>query len=248
MAMYQALRERYAEVIAEAGGDHARVASCELRAFDTQHAEIGAMLAQRWRLPESLVMPVRYHERPTAPAPPGGASGVDRQPGPRRAHRGGPVAEPRRYMERCEQWFSLSRWVGGDPARIGGATRELAGLFNVDAGAAWRAAILDAARNQHIGSRGRTPQPFRLAGGTILRDGGGIDANRRVRPCGIRRVVPARLRARSKRQSVGIVVLSVDVGEAGPVAGASWSGLGGRGGDAAAALDPWARVCRISPR
>lgn len=260
MAMYQALRERYAEVIAEAGGDHARVASCELRAFDTQHAEIGAMLAQRWRLPESLVMPVRYHERPTA-APQGHHLVVRLVSIGNLAHdvltEADPLPSLRRYMERCEQWFSLKPLESEEILRrIGGATRELAGLFNVDAGrSVSAAAILDAARNQHIEvcrAGPDTPAVPGSLGEAILRDGGGIDTqtgayDRAGFDASFRRGFEA---AVESGESVGVVVLSVDVG-AGPaqLSGASLiEALAGVVATLRRHLDPLgAVVCRIQP-
>lgn len=66
IALHQALGREYDKVIAQAGGDHRQVAKLELDAFQVQHADLGALLAQRWKLPEELVMPIKYHEKPTA--------------------------------------------------------------------------------------------------------------------------------------------------------------------------------------
>ena len=66
IAMYQALGADYAAVVASTKGDHRELVRRELAALEVQHPEIGAMLAARWRLPDELVLPIRYHERPTA--------------------------------------------------------------------------------------------------------------------------------------------------------------------------------------
>lgn len=66
IAMYQALGADYAAVVASTKGDHRELVRRELAALEVQHPEIGAMLASRWRLPDELVLPIRYHERPTA--------------------------------------------------------------------------------------------------------------------------------------------------------------------------------------
>ncbi len=66
MAMLQALGDPYEEVLQTAATDHRRLAAAELRAFDMQHPEVGALLARKWQLPDELSVPIRFHERPTA--------------------------------------------------------------------------------------------------------------------------------------------------------------------------------------
>lgn len=66
MAMLQALGQPYEEVLKTAATDHRRLAAAELRAFDMQHPEVGALLARKWQLPDELSVPIRFHERPTA--------------------------------------------------------------------------------------------------------------------------------------------------------------------------------------
>lgn len=65
VAMHAALGSRYAEVLGRCGA-HTALVAAELESLDVQHPDIGAILAQRWRLPAELVIPVKYHERPTA--------------------------------------------------------------------------------------------------------------------------------------------------------------------------------------
>ncbi len=66
MAMLQALGAPYEQVLLTAATDHRRLAAAELRAFDMQHPEVGALLARKWQLPDELSVPIRFHERPTA--------------------------------------------------------------------------------------------------------------------------------------------------------------------------------------
>ncbi len=66
IALYRTLGADYLRVLEAAGTDHRQLVKHELAALDTQHPDIGAMLAQRWRLPDELVLPIKYHERPTA--------------------------------------------------------------------------------------------------------------------------------------------------------------------------------------
>ncbi|MBL0921772.1 MAG: GGDEF domain-containing protein [Phycisphaerales bacterium] len=66
IALFQALDQEYLRVLAAAKGDHRALVKTEIRMLEVQHPDIGAMLAQRWKLPESLVAQIKYHERPTA--------------------------------------------------------------------------------------------------------------------------------------------------------------------------------------
>ncbi|MEL7473233.1 MAG: HDOD domain-containing protein [Planctomycetota bacterium] len=66
VAMQIGLEGEYARVVAESADDHRTLARREIEQFEMTHAEVGAMLAERWRLPAALVMPIRYHERATA--------------------------------------------------------------------------------------------------------------------------------------------------------------------------------------
>ena len=66
IALHQTLKKDYSKVLALAEGDHRRVLGHEIRVIGMHHADVGAMLAKKWKLPESLVMPIKYHERPTA--------------------------------------------------------------------------------------------------------------------------------------------------------------------------------------
>lgn len=260
MAMYQALRTRYTDVIAETGGDHAKVASAELRAFDIQHAEIGAMLAQRWRLPESLVMPVRYHERPTA-APQGHHLVVRLVAVGGLAHDALTDADPvpalRKFAERCEQWFGLKPPESDEVLKkLGAATRELASIFNVDAGPVSNPeAILAAARAQHmeVSRQGpQTPPPPGSITDLIIREGGGIDHetgayDRMGFDLALRRMFE---KAAQEDESVGVVVLSLDEGTgAGRLTGQTLiEALAGVVSVLRRSVDPMGGVvCRIQP-
>jgi len=66
IAMHRALGEEYARVLAQAAGDHRQLIRYELADLELSHADVGAMLATRWKLPPLLALPIRYHERPSA--------------------------------------------------------------------------------------------------------------------------------------------------------------------------------------
>lgn len=69
IALYQALGSEYGDLLKEANGDHRKVARLEIQNYEASHADIGAMLATNWKLPESLISPIKFHERSNA-APP----------------------------------------------------------------------------------------------------------------------------------------------------------------------------------
>ncbi len=135
IALHQTLKRDYTKVLALAGGDHRRLLGHELKALEVHHADVGAMLAKRWKLPESLVMPIKYHERPTAA--PIEHTGVVRAVGL------GNIAsdvltavEPtealRRFYERAEQWFGLDNSRADDVLKvIGTQVREVAALLSL---------------------------------------------------------------------------------------------------------------------
>lgn len=138
MAMYRTLGKRYLRVIPAGAGDHSQLVKVELAELEVQHPEIGARLAERWKLPELLVMPVRYHERPSA-AP-------SQHVGIVRCVALGNIfhdvltdVEPqpalRRLWARGKAWFDLEPADMDDLVRrANAATREMSHLFRLDAG------------------------------------------------------------------------------------------------------------------
>ncbi|MHC5113142.1 MAG: sensor domain-containing diguanylate cyclase [Planctomycetota bacterium] len=51
----------YGAVYASTNGDHQRLPAAERDAFGFDHAEIGAMMGERWRLPDELIAAIRHH-------------------------------------------------------------------------------------------------------------------------------------------------------------------------------------------
>lgn len=66
IAMYRAMGQRYNEVVEEVGKDHTKLARVELKEFELQHASVGASIAEKWKMPAEIAVPINYHERPTA--------------------------------------------------------------------------------------------------------------------------------------------------------------------------------------
>ncbi|MCC6677493.1 MAG: HDOD domain-containing protein [Phycisphaerales bacterium] len=138
MAMYRALGKRYLDIMARTAGDHRRLARLELTELEVQHADLGAMLAQRWKLPDELVMPVKYHERPTA-APAGCVQLVQAVGLGNYAHDALTDEEPahsmRRLYGKAQEWFGISATdMSAILRRIAEATKEMSALFRLDTG------------------------------------------------------------------------------------------------------------------
>lgn len=138
IALHQALGDTYERILKLVGGDHRLLTQAEVNVLEVSHAEIGAHLAQRWRLPRSLTMPIRFHERPTA-APTEEADVVRLVALGCMVHDGLHDADPRpqtrQLYEKGRSWFSL------EPAQIDvvmrnvrAQTQEMARLFDVEIG------------------------------------------------------------------------------------------------------------------
>lgn len=137
IALHQAMGEEYLAIIAPAGTSHRAVARLELAGLQMHHGDVGAMLASKWKLPDSLVMPIKYHERPTA-AP------HEHLPICRAAGLGTIVADMlggddatellAKFYKQSRQWFGLSRAQCDQVLdAVVAQTREVAGLLHVDA-------------------------------------------------------------------------------------------------------------------
>jgi len=138
IAMHRALGFRYAEAIEAAAGDHRQLVKAELSAFEVQHPEIGAMLAQRWKFPDELIMPVRYHERPTA-APQGHHEIVRLIGLGNLAHDAMTDADPgpalRKLYQRADQWFAIkSDAMQGLVRKIAEGAKDMSSLLRIDTG------------------------------------------------------------------------------------------------------------------
>ncbi|HHN77621.1 MAG TPA: HDOD domain-containing protein [Phycisphaerales bacterium] len=138
IALYRTLGDKYLCVIEEADNDHRKLVKQELITLEAQHPDIGALLAQRWRLPDELTVPIKYHERPTA-APNEHHRIVRAVAIGNYAHDAVTDDEPapalKKYYDRCEQWFGLKKTQADEAfTRFAESTEELSDLFNLDTG------------------------------------------------------------------------------------------------------------------
>jgi HD-like signal output (HDOD) protein/GGDEF domain-containing protein len=156
VALHQALGDDYLRLVANAGDDHRKLGKFESAELETTHADIGALLARKWKLPDELVMPIKFHEKPTTA--PQGVMGVCKAVALGNfacdvltaAEPAGPLS---RYYEKAQSWAGMSN---GDADNVvtasAGAAKELARLLQLDAaGVGDPAQILGKAREQLLG-------------------------------------------------------------------------------------------------
>jgi len=137
LAMFVALGGEYAEVLAMTGGRLSELPALEKRAFGVDHAEVGAALGKKWKLPEDICTAIRLHNR--------GEDGVGEARGLVRAGALGRLAamalaagstpnSMRDFGEAHRRWCG----PGEDPAELLGkiqeSARTLAKIFDVDMG------------------------------------------------------------------------------------------------------------------
>lgn len=138
VAMHRALGPAYARIVAGAP-NHRDLVAAELDAIGLQHPDVGAMLAERWKLPSQIVLPVRYHERPTA-APASCVPLIRCVAIGNIAHDvltdADPTEATKRYYARAEQWFDLTTEQADDAIRrIGAGAREMSSVLRLPTGA-----------------------------------------------------------------------------------------------------------------
>lgn len=61
VAMYRVLGSKYTDAIALTNGDHRKLPKAERDAFETDHAEIGAEIARRWKFPDQFISCIEHH-------------------------------------------------------------------------------------------------------------------------------------------------------------------------------------------
>lgn len=64
LALYEVVGQPYGEILKAAADDNNSLVAIEQKTFQVDHTQIGAALAESWRLPPLLVAPIRFHESP----------------------------------------------------------------------------------------------------------------------------------------------------------------------------------------
>jgi len=139
VAMHRTIGAEYIQAMKKTEGDHAKLARIELDTFEIQHSAVGAMMCENWKIPHEIVIPVRYHDRPTA-CP---------QEYSQRARCVGmgnlihAVLCAKNPTEPLRRAYTMgSRWLGLSESQIdelitktGESTKELGNLFSIDVSA-----------------------------------------------------------------------------------------------------------------
>ena len=138
MAIFQVVKDEYISMMEEAGGDHRVLSRLEVERLELTHADIGSMLCKRWRLPDELVLPVKFHERPTAA--PMNVRDTARLLGIGNIVHDIMTLEDtgealKTLCRRADEWFSISAdRVQELVAEIGEDTKQMASLFQLSIG------------------------------------------------------------------------------------------------------------------
>jgi diguanylate cyclase (GGDEF)-like protein len=162
----------YNDLLENAGWDHDRLIAGEHAAFDCDHAEVGAWLVQRWRLPERFCLSVNFSHKPWRfdGDPKGDMTNMVRL-----TALAGPVADiwirpdatgaaQRAHIEAAKIFrgmpFSLEETV----KNIAAALPEISSLFEIDLGSAERTKeILAEAQEALVTASVEGPTPTRVA-------------------------------------------------------------------------------------
>lgn len=138
IAMYQALGEQYAAVLKSTGGEHRLLTKLEYDVLELCHSDIGAMLAIRWKLPPQLVMPIKYHERPSSAPPEHAALCTAVALGNIAADvvcATEPAMPLKKFYERASQWLKMTPAQSDTVlAEVTAGSKDIASLLGVDVG------------------------------------------------------------------------------------------------------------------
>jgi two-component system, cell cycle response regulator len=138
IALYQALGEQYAAVLKSTGGEHRLLTKLEYEILELSHSDIGAMLAIRWKLPAQLVMPIKYHERPSSAPPEHGPLCTAVALGNIAADvvcATEPALPLKKFYERSSQWLKMTPAQADTVlAEVTAGSKDIASLLGVDLG------------------------------------------------------------------------------------------------------------------
>ncbi len=160
MALHMAIPEQYAPVLLDANGKHSELLRAELSILEISHADIGGMLCERWKLPEQLIHPVRFHERPSA-AP---TSAVDSSRIVALANLIHDVLSETTGIEalrtayrRGKEWFRMEvSAIDELVARTSTVAKEMGKVLELDTGPSADAEALLKEANEHLAELNRT--------------------------------------------------------------------------------------------
>jgi two-component system, cell cycle response regulator len=139
VAMYRSLGDKYLQAVDMSEGDHRRLPGIEQRAFEFDHAMVGAVIAAKWNLPPRFVDVIRHHHD-ARQAPPS-SSEISRAvelAGQAAAALTGPHSETAlaTFNQDVQEWLGLGiNDVKTLMTVVTQASEEFASLFHIDIGA-----------------------------------------------------------------------------------------------------------------
>ena len=154
LAMFTALGEQYTKAIAPAPKDHTKHMELERSALGFTHAECGAAMASKWRLPDRYVQTIQHHHAPDGAEP--DCRDLVRAVGLGTLTAGAlasesPGAHLPALLANARLWFNLTpAEMAPLLAQIGKASAELAKLFGKQVGVVPDAAALMQQANEEL--------------------------------------------------------------------------------------------------
>ncbi len=138
IALHRTIGDDYISVLHDAQGDHTLLPKLELDTFEIQHSTVGAMMCENWKMPHEIVIPVRYHDRPTA-CPQEYAQTARCVAIGNMVHSVLSCENPTEPLRRV--YAKGASWLGFTESQVdelikktGGTTKELANLFSIEVG------------------------------------------------------------------------------------------------------------------
>lgn len=165
----------YNDLLENAAWDHDRLIAGEQAAFDCDHAEVGAWLVARWRLPDRFVQAVAFSHKPWRYESEGKADLVNLV---RVAAIAGPVADiwirpdatgaaQRAHIESAKVFRGTGFQLEEAVKSIAGSLPEVANLFEIDVGGADRIKdILTEAQEALVAASAQGVAPSRVVPAT----------------------------------------------------------------------------------
>lgn len=138
IALHRSMGKKYLDIIEQTQGDHDKLSKFELDKIEIHHATVSALLCENWKIPHEIVIPVRYHDHPTACPQENGQTA-------RCVGLGNmiyAVLKSENPTEHLRKTYTKGlSWLGLKEAQIdelikltGGTTKELGNLFSIDVG------------------------------------------------------------------------------------------------------------------
>lgn len=156
IVLLQTLRGEYVAVIEQAIDAHGKLRPLEQQELNIDHAQVGKVLAEQWKLPSILISAISGHEDPEGTEPEYqslvrsvalGAKAADCFLSPQEQQEG----RVKNYVRYASQWFDLNaEQAGSYLASIEEGTRELGKLFEIEGKADQSASDLMVMANEQL--------------------------------------------------------------------------------------------------